>query len=393
MNYSRWHWLHPCGWLLWISVMSYVIFGPLAWLHSGTEISTSGLVTYSVLVLSFLAPLILIPATPLKISQLRYDRRYTYVLIAIYVVIAFLRVTSHSLDYEILRTAIGGSLFYLNFISWLLIFAVLTLPFISKYRGLQLLMVLAELTFLYMSGFREWLVVFFVGIILVFASSGIKIRWATFPILILIFLFAVSPLWYAQRSASSYLSGLSEAEREEVSDSKIYHTSRYFYSNYTDFILAASVRLGANGDASLRIINQVPENVPNYRFDIWGRQLNTIFVPRILWPEKPDYRPGEEVYTTFYDTDNDRKISHPAGFIGELRWLAGWWALLILPLFSSLLVMISNLFLKTSSSWLLIHFLLFFVFTESHLIFYLSAWLRVLPVYLIFFYFFKKYKF
>lgn len=393
MNYSKWHWLHPCGWLFWVFLISNVIFAPFAWSYNNTEIAWLPVAVYLLCATTFLLPLALLPAKELKLSRLKLHHRYTYIFVAIYLVLTFLRIYINQIDYEILRVSVGGSLFFMNFFSWLIIFSLLTLPFVAKFRGLQILMILAETTFLFMSGFREWLVVFYAGIFIVLAAGGVRMNWALLPVFVLLFIFLISPLWSAQRSAGSYLDGLTEQQQEEVSGGIIYHTGRYFFNHYGSFVRSGVARLGASGDAGLRIVRDVPEKTPYYNFNQWGMELNRIFVPRLLWPEKPDYRPGEVVYATFYDVENERRISHPSGFIGELWWLAGWWSLLILPMFSAALVLISNFLLRGVTSWLFLHFFLFFLFTEAHLFFYASAWLRVLPVYLLFSYLMHKYKF
>lgn len=393
MMYEKWHWLHPAGWFLWIAITGYVIFAPFAIHSAQTSFELIDVVIYAIAFLALITPLALLPIKPLRISGLKLNRKYVYAVVIVYVILSLIRYSFHYLDYEFLRTGISSSLFYLNVLSWLLVFSVFTLPMVAKYRGLQWLMLFLELLLLFFMGFREWAIVFLIGFLIVLASLGRSISWSVFPIGLVLFITVISPLWFAQRSASSYLEGLSEMERQEETRGKHYHTSRYLFAEYGYFVRSATSGLGARGEASLRIIHQTRTGqVDFYELRAWSRQLNQIFVPRVFWPEKPSFRPGEEVYTTFYDTENPRQVSHPSGFVGEFWWLAGWWSLLLLPLFGWILAFLAKFITKQSLTWVFLHFLLFFLFWETHLIFYLSGWIRVLPVYLIFWYLLKKYK-
>ncbi len=389
--YSKWHWLHPAGWFLWVILTGYVIFVPFSISIADTPFELLDIVFYVAAVGLLISPIIFCNIRSLRISGLRLNRKYVYHAAVIYLILTGLRISTFTLDYEILRVGLSSGFFYLNIASWLIVLAMFTLPMVAKYRGIQWLMFTLEVVLLFNTGFREWIIAFFVGFIIVLASLGRRIHWSLFPIGILVFLFVLSPVWYAQRSASSYLHGLSETELATETRGKFYHTGRYFFNDYGYFFKSASARLGAPGEASIRIIRNIRTGEVD-RKDVrtWSRNLNQIFVPRIFWPDKPSFRPGEEVYTTFYDQENPRQISHPSGIIGELWWLMSWYSFLILPAFGFFLMLLANAMLRTSISWPFVYFLLFFVFLETHIVFYLSGWLRVLPVYLIFWYLLKK---
>jgi hypothetical protein len=60
-----------------------------------------------------------------------------------------------------------------------------------------------------------------------------------------------------------------------------------------------------------------------YQYGYTLTPLFTVFIPRLLWPDKPDVATGVLVNTEFHVTDNDITYISPS-HLGEMYWNFGW---------------------------------------------------------------------
>lgn len=110
--------------------------------------------------------------------------------------------------------------------------------------------------------------------------------------------------------------------------------------------------------------------------------LQWIFIPRYFVNDKPILNPGRDFSTLFL---NNSKISYPTELIGNLYVWFGYKSVLIYSIWMILLLILYRITLIKffESQWLINVYFLTELFLSTHISFYLTSWLRILPVYLL----------
>lgn len=385
------NWLHPAGWLVWVTILVFIGFFILggATTTAGTFLSWSGYIQYVLLIGALLLPFALFRIEPVlaewdKQWKLPLKSPAGLLIVGLYFLLILIRVASlPEWQYEQIRFFTPPSLYLTSFSGWLLAGMLFWQLLLRNHRVLSLVIIVLELGLIIHIGYREWAVWFILMIALIISTSYRKIRNREFLLLIAVFLLIFSPLHNSYRSAASYVNGLDEIEQAETS--VLAETPRYF-SNYPDFVSRTLERLRAEAAMTARIIEQVPGETEFRSTRKLLSETGTVVVPRVLWPEKPGFRPGEEVYNTFISGHDDLRRTHPTGWLGDMYWHWGWAGIPAAFLFGSVLILIWNYYaryVRWVPAWFVSHYALIFGFTQSHLIFFSTAWLRILPLYLL----------
>jgi hypothetical protein len=106
----------------------------------------------------------------------------------------------------------------------------------------------------------------------------------------------------------------------------------------------------------------------------------TVLVPRFMNPEKPSFRPGERIYTTFINPDNPRRYSYPASVAGEAWWYFGRVAFLTVPLIGFIWSFLVLFWAERLPAVAGIPLAVVALNTETHLFFLLSTQVRFVVI-------------
>ena len=385
------HWLHPVGWLIWVTVLVYVVFFLLGGVNTvnGRYLSFTGYLVYFAMVAALLAPFFLFRIKPVKPGcgadkVLPLKSIIGIGVAGIYVAILVVRLYYlPDWQYETTRLYTPPALYFLSFGSWLT-GGLLLWQFLLRNRwGWAGLITAAELALIIHTGYREWAVWFVLLAALIVATTYRPVGNRHFVALILLFLLIFSPLHSGYRSAASYMNELTPAERQQTSI--LAETPRYLL-NYPEFTGESINRIRAESAMTAEIIHQVPEEVAFRSTRKLLGEAGSVAIPRIFRENKPSFRPGEDIYATFVQQEDELRRTHPAGWPGELYRHWGWGGIPAAFLLGCLLAGIWNLYTRLfnyAPGWLVTHYALIFGFTQTHLIFYASAWLRILPLYVL----------
>ncbi|TNE72227.1 glycosyltransferase [bacterium] len=191
-------------------------------------------------------------------------------------------------------------------------------------------------------------------------SNHTKLSLKTIFIALLVLIFASLSIVYVRTSLSSNdLSG-SVDELKQVFDSSLKRPSFYLRSDE-------------------KILSQSNDFSTEY-------SLKWAFIPRVFNSQKPDLKPGLEVNNQFWDSSGElSKLSHiPVGFLGSHRIHFKSWSWLSISIHILLIILVVETARKWSNKagWIAY----FFVFTQflipEHFVFYLTAWVKILPVFM-----------
>lgn len=384
-------WLHPVGWLVWVTILIYVVFFLLGGADTvnGMYLSLTGYLVYFAMVTALLVPFFLFNIKPVrsgfgadKVLPLR--SLFGSGVAGIYLVILVVRLYYlPDWQYETTRFYTPPALYFISYSGWLA-GGLLIWQFLLRntwwWAGL---IIAAELALIIHTGYREWAVWFVLLVALIVTTTYRPVGNRHFVVLILLFLLIFSPLHTSYRSAASYINELSPTEQQQTS--ALAETPRYLL-NYPEFLGESINRLRAESAMTAEIIHQVPDEVTYRSTRKLTREAGSVAIPRIFWENKPQFRPGEEIYATFIQQEDELRRTHPAGWSGEMYQHWGWGGVPAAFLLGCLLAGIWNLFTRLfnyAPGWLVTHYALIFGFTQTHLIFYASAWLRILPLYVL----------
>ncbi len=386
------NWLHPAGWLIWVTLLIYVVFFLIrgATTTEDTFLSWSGYLQYFLLIGALLLPFAFFRVQTVPSDC---DHRWKLPLkslpgilaMGLYLVLVLIRLISlPEWQYEQIRFLTPPSLYFLSFAGWLIGGLLVWQLLVRNLKAIPLIIILVELSFIIHIGYREWAVWFMLMIALIITTSYRRIRNREFLLLMVVFILIFSPLHNSYRSAASYVNGLDEAQQAETS--VLAESPRYFFSHYLEFTGNTIERVRAESAMTARIIEKVPDEVERRSTRKLLQETGTVAIPRMLWAEKPAYRPGEEAFATFIADQDDLRRTHPTGWLGEMYWHWGWAGIPAAFLLGSLLIFVWNTYTRIyryAPAWLVSHYALIFGFTQTHFIFYSTAWLRILPLYLL----------
>lgn len=109
-------------------------------------------------------------------------------------------------------------------------------------------------------------------------------------------------------------------------------------------------------------------------------------IPRIFFKEKKSFEPGLDIKTKFWPEFNHNQNRIPIGFVGSHYLIFGdyfWFSLFVHGLVIALIIRLIILEIPSYLKWIAIYFVITQFLISEHAVFYVSAWLRVFPAFLI----------
>jgi len=366
-------WLHPVPFLVLTITVPLVLF---------LIMHFPGLLP-SVIYFGYMAVFIL-PFVLLSVKDISFERykiicsphRIQIVTWAIFYLALFATRLSQfdSITYQALRQQTPGWLFWSCVLSWLAGYKIIHHLLEDKKYGWMGLLALLELLVLVITGQRLWIVMFAIGLILMFHIFVKPLGYRWFFLGIVVFILLVGPLTVIVR-----YSIVQETNRMEV-----FKKEMVLYPEKTRHTIRRISQKGL-------VLSTLSKELANGTFDgiqrspsILLEDIKTAAVPNILKDQKHKLKPGVEVNNTFNGSSTPTLISFPNGIIGDVVWHFGWWSFLILPVISSLMVVLWNgLIAEICNRFGItaIHFSYFFIYFDTHLVFLSTAWIRAVIIY------------
>jgi len=370
---DQYHWLHPVFWICWIILIKY---GAHLLFWSG-EFGIHFLL-YSLVPALFAIPVLLFHVKPLYFYQRQLNwlilPKYKWA-IAVYLILLAGRLSVIFLNgfwYGSLKSYMPAWFYFLIIIGWLASYFLITQLFSSRKNKVAWLVAGLEFVLILGLGFREWLIIYGMGILAVVHLYRFYVnkRWLVYAVAG--FLLVISPLILMTRYVQY------ELKQSERQTPGIIQTA---LGEYPEFVSSSVKRLGGEGLILEKITGEWARQgwSADHSVRELGTELRVAATPRLIWEEKPELRPGEAVYETYIDSENPHNYTYPSGLLGDLTRYFGWWSLLVIPLLSmGLIYLWNNLFagMAQKTLWLGLHYFYFHIFYDTHLVFWATSWLR-----------------
>lgn len=366
---QKFNWLHPVMWLFWMVLVQFGLY-----LFFFADMSAGTAFVYVLSVLLFLFPLVL--GFQKKITQNNISPTnipFSY-LKGLYACLAIFRLfLFQNIGYTDLYISTPTWVYFLELAGWLVSYQWVSQNR-NNFRLVVILPVLIELLFILKLGFREWLIVYGIGLLAVYHLNYNKLTYKHFLLGIAAFVLVVSPFTRIVRYANQQKSSQSGKIR-------LISTIATELQTYPNQIRHTVERISSKGLILQKITSDLIDGENQYSIDqgSFFENIGTAVIPRVLWKDKPNIRPGEQIFEQFISNNNPKNTSYPAGIIPEILWIAGWWGLLLLPMISTMLLLLWNyagIYLVDKFHWLALHYFYVYWFTDNHLVFYLTSWIR-----------------
>jgi hypothetical protein len=204
----------------------------------------------------------------------------------------------------------------------LFLFSALTT---RKYMRTFILISIIEIVFSltgYFSGFKDFIIFIFVGLISFTNLLNFKRITVLIPILIITFYFGA--LWSAIKGDyRQFLSGGTDRQIVVVSELEALD----YLWNRLDLVDYAQLQHGIDQlvdrvsfiDLFSLALDYVPDVLPHEKGEIWKSSILHFFKPRLFFPDKPiiDDSEHSSKYTGIYFADSSQGVSHSIGFMAD----------------------------------------------------------------------------
>jgi len=274
--------------------------------------------------------------------------------------------------YETRMTGFSSSLFALNYSSWFLLgFGFVSVLKLKKKSiiFLTLCAILAELFFIILTGVRQDLLLFLLLLILIvlfnnprlFTVKRISIAALFFLVVLMLMLFS----------------------RTQRVDSQV--TFQNELTQVSSYISKSAERIYAEPIAFSKVISMTPDQVDFVSSEQFISSLKTAFTPRFLDKTKPELRPGNEFYQSYFSQEDEKShISYPTGIFTDTYRVWGDWSPLSTFCFSVVAVFFWWLIVQSGVPvWLGSFIFISELAVGNHIPFWLTGWLRLLILALI----------